>query len=1098
MPSCKKTEISTWLEQIGMSQFLDTFVDNGIELGLLPELTSQDLHEIGVSRLVDRKVILKEIRLLTLDRARNNVQRRVLSVFFCDMVGSTARSTEIDPEEFRSEMKMYQDAVVAAVNRHGGFVARFLGDGVLAYFGWPHADEDQASQAVRAGLDAIHKVGELKFEAGIHAQCRVGIATGRVVVGGQQDLDSAFGETPNLAARLQSLADTDQIVIDSATRRGIGNRFIIDYLEEVPLKGFEKPVNAWSVVKERKYLDRFESRGGGGTLFVGRTEELEILRQAWENTQSGRGEAVYLQGDPGIGKSRLVKQFCETQLPEGTRILQYQSSSHHSNSAFYPVIQQIEQMTGIDVLRDSDVEKYGKVKSIFHPSLAENTRSVGLVARLFSIETNSDRSVDDLTAQERRVETIEALIENALLRAEGGALVYVIEDLHWMDPSSRSLLEFIIRKMDTAPILILITSRDASNLDLGESSRLKKVLLKGLSESDVEQLTRAVDPSRLLSTNDIRNIVGRADGIPLFAEEIALAALEHDSRGEAFRLPESVEASLAARLDNLGDAKLAIQVASVIGRDFNLPQLQALAGVEDSALLAAMGVAMAAGLVEELRSSSDRVFRFSHALVQDVAYSGLLNQQRRAYHKRFALDVLDENIRHREPELVALHLTRGGETELAIDCWKKAACQSTATSANTEAIAHFQHGLRLVSQLPPSEHHDELEFSLLVGMAMPLISEKGYTSRDLERCINDALSVGKRVKYTPDIYSLLFSQWGFKLTVGMMEDSRRIAYQFSDLAVQQNDEIAKYARYRMLGATHMCLGELERARVELNRLVDDYETDKHMQLQSIYGVDLRVAGYCFLSEVLWLLGHVEEASASAEKALVEAQEMEHLHSHAISLHFCALVAFLNRDRELVLQYTGEMMDIASMHAIGAWPTLGGAMAAWASMNENNFEEKLTDLKDGVSAASELGVAMFLPFFYCRIAEELLSAARLDEARQYLKEVETLMDRTGESVFRGEWLQLLAQLHCLENDWSDVGQYFREGLAQARSQGVLSVELRVATAYADCLQGKGKLAKARETLAPVLGQFKKSVNTPDIARGREVLASIEEAVLANVS
>ncbi len=1086
MLSFEKLDISSWLGRIGMSQFTDTFVDNGIDFDLLPELTSQDLHEIGVSRLVDRKVILREIRLLTVDKARNSVQRRLLSVLFCDMVGSTERSRAIDPEEFRSEMKLYQDAVVSAVNRHGGFVVRFLGDGVLAYFGWPHADEDQASQAVRAGLEAIRIVGELKFETEVSAQCRIGIATGRVVVGGQRDLDSAFGETPNLAARLQSLADIDQIVIDSATRRAIGSRFIIDNLEDAVLKGFEQPVSVCAVIKERAFLDRFESRGGGGSIFVGRSEQLDLMREAWARAQSGQGSVIFLRGDPGIGKSRLVKQFCEAHILESTMIQQYQCSSHHCNSAFYPVIQQVAQDAGIDILRDNDADIVEKIKGVFHPDTVRNTQSVALISKLFSVSTENTCNSFKLTARERRAATVRALMDNALYRAGGGALIYIVEDAHWLDPSSRLLLEYLIEKTEANSLLLLITSRKACDLKRGDSANVVEILLPRLSENNIEQLTRGVDPAGQLSEDYIADIVRRADGVPLFAEEIARTALEFDSTGEAFELPESVEASLAARLDNLGDAKSVIQIASVIGRNFELPQLQALASMDDSALLAAMAAAIAAGLVEELQSTSGRVFRFFHALVQDVAYHGLLNDQRKGYHKRLALDVFDESVRQREPELVALHLTRSGETTLAIDYWRRAANQSAATSANAEAIAHFQQGLRLVSQLPSGEHRDELELGLLVGMAMPLIVEKGYTSRDLERCINDALSISKRVGYSPDIYSLLFSQWGFKLTVGMMKDACRIAYQFSDLAEQQNDEIAKYARYRMLGATHMCLGELDRAKSELNILIDNYEPERHRELQAVYGVDLRVAGHCFLSEVLWLLGHVEEASVSAANALSEAREMEHLHSHAISLHFCALVAFLNRDRALVLEYVGEMMAIANENPIGAWPTLGGAMAAWATMNDDNFEEKLAELVDGVAAARKHGVAMFIPFFYCRIAEELLSAGRLAEARQYLSDVEALIKTTEETVYRGELLQLQAQLCCLENNSDSAEKLFCDGLAQARSQGARSVELRIANSYVSYLLKQGKEVKAREILEPVLSCFNSAANNPDLSTGRTLL------------
>lgn len=1075
-----------------MPQFAESFTANGIDMELLPEITSHDLLEIGVARLADRKRIMSEIRSLSVEQARSSVQRRVLSVFFCDMVGSTARSTEIDPEELRSEMKLYQDTVVAAVNRHGGFVARFMGDGVLAYFGWPHADEDQASQALRAGLDAIRSVGRLEAEAGFPARCRIGIATGRVVVGGQQDLDSAFGETPNLAARLQGLADVDQIVIDSSTKRAVGNRFAIDYLCCAQLKGFDAPVHTWCVKQERKYVDRFESRGGGLSIFVGRERELEILRSSWQDASSGRGRAVIIRGDPGIGKSRLLKHFCEFELPAATQIQQYHCSAHHTNSAFYPVIQRFEEQAGIVEGRDGELERLEKITAVLHPSIAKDPLAVSLIADLFGLGAREDPLIAAMTAKERRSQMVEMLIRNATCKANGGALVFVLEDAHWIDPSSLEILEALMDNIERSPIFVLITCRPGARLQLPDSALFRELRLERLDQGSIEQLARDVDVQNILSADDIRNIVQRADGVPFFAEEIALAAIESGARGEAFELPETIEASLAARLDNLGTAKAAIQVASVIGREFRLGAFQSLAALDEATLLAGVGGAIAAGLVREVPSRGDRAFAFTHALVQDVAYNGLLKQQRRKLHKRLALEVLDSSVRQREPELVAFHLTRAGEADLAINCWRQAASQAAEASANAEAIAHYEQGLRLLPGLPASDYRDELEFSLLVGMALPLIVEKGYTSEQVEQCISRALAIGKKIKYTPDIYSLLFSQWGYQITFGLVEDSRRVAYEFSELAESQNDEVAKYARYRMLGATHMCLGELDQARAELSTLVDQYEPDEHAALSAVYGVDLRVAGRCFLSEVLWLMGHVDEARASAATALSEATALAHLHSQAISLHFCGLVSFLNRDREPVRNYMQEMMELAAVHPIGAWPTLGGSMLGWALLDDSNFDAQFAAVERGVAAARGLGVSMFVPFFYCRIAELLLTSGRFDDAAKYLHDADQLMNTTGETVFRGEYLQLSAQLRVREHQSEAAQNLFIQGLAHARSQNARSVELRVATAYARFLRERQCPQEARDTLDPVLEWFDPEIDNADLREARQLRLALAPA------
>lgn len=1079
--------VTSWLEQIGMAHFAPAFADNGIDMDLLQELHDEDLKELGVVRLADRKRIFKEIRLLSIDRARGTIQRRLLSVFFCDMVGSTARSVAVDPEQFRNEMKLYQDTVVNAVNLHAGFVARFTGDGVLAYFGWPVANEDQASQAVRAGFEAIRALARLKQQENLTIHCRIGIATGRVVVGGQQDLDSAFGMTPNLAARLQSLAETSQIVIDSATRRAIGDRFETQFLASAELKGFENPEKAWIVLREHEYLGRLESRGGSRSRFVGREPELQILREAWERTCSGSGSVILLQGDPGIGKSRLLRHFCNHCLPPDTRVMHFHCSPNHVNSAFYPVIQHFGRIAGIDQNTDSNSLKLEKLARALNPEVVRDPQALGLLAGLVSIGEFKQNSTAHLSSQERRSKTIEAMVRQALLRADGGPVVFVVEDIHWMDPSTRELLDSIIGRIQETALLILVTCRRNSTVTLVTSESTREILLSGIDRAGIASLARSMDTEGVLAATDIAHIVERVDGVPLFAEEMTLTAIEQGVDGDSFMLPESLESSLAARLDNMGDAKLMLQVASVIGRDFPFNACRALARVSESALLDAVATAISAGLLREEQARGDRVFRFTHALVQDVAYNGLLKMQRRELHRRLATTVLDETVRQRQPELIAYHLTNAGEPAMAIDYWQRAGSQAAEASANAEAIAHFQQGLRLIPELPESEQRDGLEFDLWVGMAMPLIVARGYTCDELQDCINSALAVSKRIKHTPRIYSLLYSQWGYQLTFGLMESSRHTAYQFARLAEQQGDADALYASYRMLGASHMCLGELDRARQELGKLIADYEPQRHASLASVYGVNLRVAGRCFLSEVLWLQGAPEDARQSAATALAEARAIEHLQSHAISLHFCGLVSFLLRDPEAVRDYTGQMLELATQHPVGAWPTLARAMLAWANLTADNFDACLDEIERGVGAATDLGVGMFVPFFYCRIAELLLERSRLQECEAYLDKAADLMARTGEIVFRGELLQLRAQLKLRGNERASAEALFREGLAHARELQARSVELRVATAFARYLL-PARRAEASSLLEQVLEQFDHSVDCADLREARELLVA----------
>ena len=1082
--------IKDWLLQIGMLRYHRNFLDHGIDFEELIKLTSDDLKEIGVKRLADRKMLLREIEFLSAKDLRSSPQRRLLSVFFCDLIGSTALSTQLDPEELRRLLKQYRDTVVTAVTRFGGHVAQFMGDGVLAYFGWPHADEDQAAQAVRAGLKAIAEVKEITFESGTCAQCRIGIATGRVVVGGQAGFDSAFGKTPNLAARLQSIAEEDQIVIDSTTRYAIGKTFDTVCLHSPNLKGFDGPVEIWAVTAERECVDRFESRSALVSDFIGRIEEMASIEQIWRQAQSGQGQTVIIYGEAGIGKSRLVKEFCDTIPADSAEILQYQCLPHHSNSAFYPIIRRLEEAAQIDPRRDTSSEKMQKIIQVFEPSIAEDSGAMAIIGRMLSIPVDEIGATVDLSPQAQRKKTIEILIENAMQKTRVQPLVLVIEDAHWIDASSKHLLDSFLSHTPNAPILILVASRYTDKLKFDSEAMVQEIVIKRLSNGELAALAKSVDQCRQLSSNDVENIALLADGIPLYAEEIAYSAIEHGFHGDDFKLPETIEASLTARLDSLSEAKGTIQIASAFGREFKLSQIEALIDEPWEFLDSALRAALASGLLQEEALPNDRMFRFKHALIQDVAYSGMLRQQRQQLHKRIATDVLDESIKSRQPEVVAHHLTCAGLLDEAVTYWKKAGARASAASANAEAIAHYTKGLELIRTLPANEVRMALEFSLQVGLAAPLIADKGYTSAELQRCISEAMLLSKKVKYTPEIYSLLYSQWSFLLTSGSMADSLRVAMEFSDLAESKEDNVAQYARYRMLGASHMCLGQLELAREELSKLIDSYRPDQHQKLASVYGVDLRVAGHCFLSEVLWLMGFVDQARENAAAAYRAAKKLRHLNSYAISLHFCGVVNFLYRDADAVRRYMQEMMALAEKQAIGAWPTLGSAMLGWSNLTEDNFDEAYEALCNGIRAAKNLGVAMFIPIFTCRIAEILMARGRLEETEQYLQDVEALIGRTGEEAYKGEVLRLFGEYKWREGHDDDAERQFEKAIMLSRSQKARSVELRAATSYAKFLTGKGDVQGALAVLNPVTEWFVEGETFSDLQTARAMIAELQ--------
>lgn len=1081
-------DIVDWLAEIGMSQFARIFAEHGIDVTAAQELTTEDLKDIGISRLADRKILLREIQRVALEEAARNVQRRILSVLFCDLVDSTAFSHAVDAEYYRVALKSYLDACRKVITRYGGFVANLFGDGVLAYFGWPRADEYQASQAVRAGLEVVSAVKTLEFGNGLLPHCRVGISTGRVVIGGGTDLDSAFGETVNLAARLQDLAEPDRVVIDAATCRSIGNRFDTNALPIATLKGFPGLVETWEVVAERRYIDRFEERPARCVKFVGRRAEMTALNRLWEHAVSGRGQTVVISGEAGIGKSRLLREFCETLRKQHAKIFRYQCSVHHVNSAFYPVIQDLEKAAGINPQNELPAVRRSKLEKLLGGTEGVEKTNLDIIAQMLSIADGENAELLKLAAAERRRRAIEFLVEDTLRVSSERPLVVAVEDIHWIDPSSRALLEEVISRAVHSRVMVLVTARPVAHT-LATSEELVEIPLGRLDDDDIEAIARSIDVSSQLSNADIGHIVSHVDGIPLFAEELTSSAIEHSGVTGDYQLPETIETSLTARMDFHHAEKEVVQMASVLGREFTRTDLSTLAGVAipASKIEASLAALTASELLLKSGPPEESRYRFKHALVQDVAYGTLLRLTRQQLHERVARDVLPETIRLRQPEVVAYHLTEAGLIHEALEYWKKAGELASEKSANSEAISHFSTGLKLIEKLAPSPSRDAFEFGFNVALSGPLITQFGYSSTEFARCVSKALALVKSVGHMPATYSLLYARWAALLVSGSMEESLRMAVDFSKLAERWGDSDALLARHRMLGGSYLFLGELQRASAELDKLITGYDSRRHAHLRTSYGVDLRIAGRCYKSEVLWLMGFVDQARVNATDALDGARAVDHANSIAMALHFCGLISFLSWDSFKVRAYAEEMRELAQRQPVGTWSLLLGAMAGWALVEDGHIDDGITLLSEGVGRAVHAGVSVFVPFFYCRIAEIFIDEDRLSEAGKYLSDAEALIARTGEAVYRGELLRLQALLLMKQRRPSGAEGLLARALNSARRQDARSVELRVATTYASFLAERGDPNHGVALLAAVVDEFKEGHGCHDMLAARATLA-----------
>ena len=731
-------DIRKWLEGLGLDQYAEAFEANEVTLDQAPDLTHEVLKELGVTAIGHRMTLIKAARAFSDgdagERSADNqppskawpakpivrdAERRQLTVMFCDLVGSTALFGQIDPEDMRDVIRDYQNAVAGEVARFDGFVAKFMGDGILAYFGWPVAHEDDGERAVRAGLSIMGVMGHIRTPQGNALAARIGIATGLVVVGdlvgeGASQEHAVLGETPNLAARLQALAEPGQVVIAEATKRLLGAVFDLDELAPQTIKGLSEPVVAFAVSGERVLGSRFEARAGQTLLpMVGRDQELALLLERWHQAKAGDGQGALLVGEAGIGKSRIARALIDELAPHEHIRIRYQCSPFHTDSAMWPVIQQLTLAAGI-AGNDANEAKLDKVEALLKQGRDDVSDAAPLIAELLSIDGQTRYGRRDLTPQALRIRTLRALTDQLLCLAAMRPVLLVLEDAHWIDPTTHELIEQFLDHVDQAQVLILLTSRPDNQPDLAAHPRVTRLALNRLSRARVEEIVSRLRGNRELPVEVIDAIILRTDGVPLFIEELTKAILE---TGET-TIPASLHDTLMARLDRIPEVKEVAQMAACIGREFDFALLAAVADKPRQELVSSLERLAAAGLVYRRGVPPEAHYTFNHALVRDAAYESLLRRTRQHYHHQVAQTLKEcfPEQAETEPEVLAFHYTGAERTGEAIDYWLLAGKRAIEQSANAEAIAHLSKGLELLQELPDGANRARQELSLRIDL----------------------------------------------------------------------------------------------------------------------------------------------------------------------------------------------------------------------------------------------------------------------------------------------------------------------------------------------------------------------------------------------
>ena len=1121
-------QIADWLEKLGLGQYAQRFAENDIDFDVLNDLTDQDLEKIGVTSLGHRRKLLRAIANLkgveqitaavgvaaaprTTPRVADTAERRQVTVMFSDIVGWTALSSRMDPEDLRELISAYQKCVTEAVHRFGGFVAQYLGDGVLVYFGYPEAHEDDAERAVRAGLELIAAVIALKTPASL--QTRVGIATGLVVVGdltgsGEGHERRIIGETPNLAARLQGLAEPNTVVIAEATRGLLGNLFELRDLGARDLKGVAEPVRAWVALRASTVESRFEALHPSGlTALVGRTEETELLLRRWSRAKSGEGQVVLISGEAGIGKSRLTAALLENVAPEPHTRLRYFCSPQHTDSAFYPIIGQMERAAGL-LHDDTPQQKLDKLDVL----LAQTSTSIydaALIAEMLSLPNDGRYADLELTPRQRRQKTLEALTTQIEILSQQTPVLMIFEDAHWADPTSLEAFGRLVDRIQTFRLLLVVTFRPEFDAPWVGRPYVTALIINRLAEHEASAMIDRIAGNRQLSASIRQDIIERTDGIPLFVEEMTKAVLEAGSEVAAARaiasvpsptlaVPASLYASLMARLDRLGGpAKELAQIAAAIGREFPHALLASVVRRQKAELRSALDRLIAAGLLFRRDAPPHATYLFKHALVQDAAYGMLLRETRRTLHARIAETIESEfaEIGETRPELLARHWTEAGMIEKAAGLWGKAGLRSLARSALVEAAEQLRRALDQIATLPGTPVLRAEQIKLQLALVNALMHVKGYAASEPKAAVEQARQFIERAEALGEapedpllLFSVLYGVWAASYVAFNGDMTGELASQFMALAEKQGQIVPLMIGHRLMGNSLMLTGDILNGREHYNHAFALYDPAKHRPLATRFGQDVGVSIFVYRALAEWMLGYPETALVDADHALEDARQDGHAGTLMYAQFHTSLTNVLCAKYATANAQSDEVVRLADEKGAALWKALATMQKGSVFAFSEKVSEGIQMITSGITAYLSTGSRVYLPIFWSHLSSAYAQLAQFDDAWRSIGEAMTAVQITNERWYEAEVNRTAGEiaLKLPHLGPSQAEGYFERALTVSHGQQARSWELRAAMSMARLWRGQGKRNEARDLLAPVYAGFTEGFDTHDLREAKVLL------------
>ncbi len=1032
-------------------------------------------------------------------------EHRQLSVMFCDLVDSVALAERLDAESLRDVLTAYQRRATEIVEAAGGVVAQYQGDGILAYFGYPVASEDDTERAIRAGLGLVKDV-ETSASALEKLRLRVGIATGMVVIGelvasAGADQPAIVGGTPNLAARLQSIAEPNTIIIAPTTRRLAGGLFEYADLGPRNLKGFSQPIRAWQVLGESVVGSRIEALRSAHTPLIGREEEVELLLRRWARAKRGEGQVVLVTGEAGIGKSRLTLALQERVAAEAHTRLIYHGSPYHQDSALYPVISQLVRAAGIEH-EDSADQKLAKLETALAPTAENPKEALSLFAPLLSIPLGSQHAPLDLTPQRRKDRTFRALLGQLEVLATRQPVLMVLEDAHWFDPTSLEIFSLTVERITSLPVLLVITARPEFAPPWPSHAYVSTVTLNRLGKHEGEALAFSIAKGKELPPEVLNRILEHTDGVPLFVEELTKTVLEsgllHDEgdryvlRGTLppLAIPSTLHASLLARLDRLAAVKDVVQTAAAIGREFSYSLIAAVTGLIEQDLRAALAQLVAAELIFQRGLPPEAKYLFKHALVQDAVYASLVRSRRQQIHAQIAR-ALEEQFPDgvaSEPEMLAHHFTAAGLTERGVLYWKQAGQHASDRSAFVEATRHFNTGIELLKTLPDTPARTQQELALHIGLGAALIATTGHGSVEVEHAYLKAHALCLRMDETPELAPVLLGLWRCYIARSQLRTARELGETLLRLSHLNDDPALAVVAHYALGQSSLLLAELPDARRHFEDGFSHYSPEQRRVQEFRSAHDPGVSCRSYSALCLWLLGFPDQAHARGRDALALAHELKHPFSVAYALCCCAFVSQFRRDVRNVREQAEAAVALATEHGFAPWAALATSFRGWALAMEGKSEKGLVELQQGIAALRAQGAGIWLPFRCTMLAEVFDLLGNTEEGLRSLAEAQTLMDQTEERWWEAEICRLQGTLllrHSMAPP-AEVETWLRRALDVARRQEARSLELRAATSLARLWHHQGKHAEAHDLLAPVYDWFTEGFDAPDLKEAKALL------------